>query len=74
MCLQRKLSILLKGMQPGEGTTELHQAAAFAQSANVDGGEAELLDQRGDTGLASESSPARNTICRPAGWRGFAAM
>ena len=49
MCLQRKLSILLEGMEPGEGTTELHQAAAFAQSANVDGGEAELLDQRGDT-------------------------
>jgi len=39
-------------MEPGEGTTDLHQAAAFAQSAQVDSGEAELLDYRGDTAVA----------------------
>ena len=49
MCVQRKRSILLEGMQSGERTTELHQAAAFAKSAQIDSGEAELLDQRGDT-------------------------
>src|SRR5260370_39905944 len=51
MCVQRKRSILLEGMQSGERTTELHQAAAFAKSADVDSGEAELLDQRADTAV-----------------------
>lgn len=38
-------------MQPGEWATELHQSAAFAQSAKVDGGEPKLLNQRHDAAV-----------------------
>lgn len=67
-------SVLLEGVEGGQGAAELDEASSLTQRSEVDGGEAELGGQVSHGVLGIGVVAGENSTCRPASWRGSGAM